>query len=187
MSLIGNKTLGNMRIDGAGGGDNISSIQTGITGWEDTNTTKDITISEVDLETSIVDFTQAHLNADSARDRAIGIALLDATTIRLYRDGNAELDQYTKLNWRAIEFNNVKSKQSGIYSMASSSFTEEDVTVSSVDTDKSLLYISQNTTNTSTGQGIRYLFSTSRIKNSTTITFYGDAASTIYWQLIEFV
>lgn len=164
------------------GGSNIKSVQSGEFNWSGTGTSSNVTISEIKSENSIVIIEQYMVN-ENASIGAIGARITSDTNLNFTRRVGGSWNGSSKLKWQVIEFNNVKSKQTGIKSIGTTA-TEETVTISSINTDKCLLITSQ--TSDTIGNAITYYESASNVLNSTTLSFYGHFESYVYWQVIEF-
>lgn len=165
-----------------GGG--ITGIQRGTAILAGSATSVNITISPVDLTRSIV-LVQSYNHASSATTSAlisIRAVINSATNILLVRN-EASASHPVTYTWTVIEFASVKSLQKGQKSLALASDT---VTVSSVNTSKSLMFFSYSSTGLMAG-GIAPVMGS--VTNATTLTFnqLGTTPTTlIEWQLIEF-
>lgn len=162
-----------------GGGSNIKSIQRGTVTMN--AVTKDITISAVDLSKSIVQLTVK--SAGSAGADCITGELTSATNLKLASgttgSGNSVVE------WTVIEFNNVKSLQSGTTTQTTT--TPVTVTISSVDLTKSILFFTFNTT--TFGPTSNAMPMSGKFTNNTTLSFANydtTGTKTIKWQVIEF-
>ena len=153
----------------SGGGSNIKSIQSGQV--DIASTSIDITISAVDLTKSIPIITYYN-NQTTPSKSLLRAKLINSTTLRIYLDTYGNV---TPLTWKVIEFNNVKSLQTGDTSSSS-------ITVSSVNVNKSVLFASSTSaTTTGNAYNIRYT-----ISNPTTITIDSIPIFITTWYLIEF-
>lgn len=162
-----------------GGGNLIKSIQRGTLTFPSATITN-VTISSVDLTKSIVLVTSIGDSVNPAvgcvkgkLTSATNLALSKATTLT------------ANVSWQVIEFYNVKSLQTGDYTLITAAGT---VTVSAVSPTKSLLICSwESTASTS---GANYAALNYNLTNSTTITFdiinSANQGRNIHWQLIEF-
>ena len=177
--LLSQSRILNSSIFG-GGGIAIKSVQHISYVWNDTTTTKDISITSVDNDKSLIflNFSES-VNATIG---AIAVAFINATTIRLYRNTGSALTQPVKI--QVVEFNGVKSKQTG--ANAQSGTSRYSVTVTKINIEKSILvaYCTNPTADTSM---IRFVVEHS-ILDSETIQLKTNAATdaTTYWQLLEF-
>lgn len=170
-----------VRTNISGGGSNIKSIQRGTIAINVATTTIDITVTSIDTTKSIAIISNNQDGVSNPSEACFAITIINATTIRITRTASS----FTSItvSWQLIEYNNVKSKQTGTFEQTSA-LTDQSVTVTSVNTSKSILYA----THTSVVTGIQtaswvFLY---KLLNSTTIAFNGQNASTKYWQLIEF-
>lgn len=165
------------------GGANIKSVQRGSTTV--TATTTNVTITSVDLTKSIVKIS-FRCASDSVADRSfVTAALTSSTNLRLQVD--ATPTGVTPLvQWEVVEFNNVKSKQSGNLSFTAS--TEQSISITSIDTSKSIIFASFRQTAAATGTG--YGCNSFRIIDSTNIGVQRTnaiAGTTVTeWQVIGF-
>lgn len=177
---------------GGGGGSNIKSIQRGTATFDYTSgTLLNISISSINPNKSIVRITYNRNSENGAQPAFFDIAckIVDATNIQLIRQsvGNSSVTDII-VNWEVIEFNNVKSKQTGVVNGMSSN-SNTDVEITSINTNKSLLLFNHthNTDNIGYSSLANYIFIRGSIYNSTTLRFYILALTpTIYWQVIEF-
>jgi hypothetical protein len=148
--------------------------------WNDTTTTKDITISSVDTNSSIID-GEVSLNGGIGADYCCFTAeFLNATTVRCTRVTGTNFGVSTSFVINIEEYNSVKSKQTGLTAI---NVSPKDITVSSYDSVKTILKYTVKSTSTSQ----TYRFKTTGLKqSSTSIRVNEDTAKTIYWQLLEF-
>jgi len=176
MGLI--QGLDKFKVSGDGGGSNIKSIQRGT--FTMTATSNTITISSIDITKSVVmvTITGATSAAYDASSSTKGV-LTNPTTLTLTRQ---DTTYGIVVTWVVVEFNNVKSLQTGIKYMSANTT----VTISSVNVSKSLVFDSSDNNNT----GVRSQIIDSRcdLINPTTLSFtvssgvgYNHA-----WQVIEF-
>lgn len=167
------------------GGANIKSIQRGTYSYLN-KTTADINISEVDLTKAIVKVQILQNGFSTAHGSLISVKFLNSTTIRLQSlsaRGNA-----FEVYWEVIEYNNVKSIQTGstaISGTASSALR----TITSIDVNKSDLFFSIRSDSSSSS--ISYMNVVGKVNSSTQLGFYRDlsgnsANTTVEWQIIEF-
>lgn len=143
----------------------------------------DVTISSVDTSKAIVLVSyKADQTAATSNTVCIGGELTSSTNLRLHRYSDSA-SYSVSIAYTVIEYSVVKSKQSGKLTMAS---TPDTVTITSVDTSKSILVFSYTSPNSSVNMAYSCIRGT--ITNSTTLTF--DVVSGInyevYWQVVEF-
>lgn len=176
-SGITNQPIG---LDIGIGGSNFKVIQRGQVNTPNNALTGNITISEIDTTKSIVLLeTVGNLNIPNVD--TIRLEILNSTTLKWTRD-TTNASSVTPIAWQVIQFNNVKSLQRGTASITGASPT---ITISSVDTLKSLLF-TNFTVGIGTSSGAYYSIC-SQLTNSTTIT--GISISTLtslHYQVIEF-
>ncbi len=163
----------------------IKSIQRGSTTMESVSSLN-ITISSVDITKSIVRVTISAANTTTSWN-AVSAKITSATNIQLNRQ--VSWATTPRVYWEVIEFNSVASIQSGAYTQAHSTNIDEvrDVTISSVNTSKSLIFFSNQYTVANNEWGYNTL---GAFFNSATVlrfTIRGQG-QTIYmeWQVIEF-
>lgn len=166
-----------------GGGSNIKSYQSGVITWTNTTTTRDIPITDVDMAKSIIRVNLYHDGTVAPNVSTISPLFVDTGLIRLTRFAGGTLGT-SKINWEVIEFNNVKSKQTG--SVATSGGTENTVTISSVNPLKCLLEVHNISEDTITPARSLTILMGRRIISSTSIGITGSLANTAYFQIIEF-
>lgn len=165
------------------GGSNIKSIQRGMYNVTDTTTTIDISIANVDLTKSVptISFDASYGNQMADLWKC---ELTSSTNLRITRIGLIATNIF--VSWEVIEYNNVKSLQSGLCAANAYPFS---VSISNIDTSKSKLFYSfTNSYNNSDTE--QYCFVSGFIKNSTLIEFRGYMANinqyNIQWYVIEF-
>lgn len=163
---------------------NIKSIQRGDFTFLDGATSRSISISEVDTKKSIVIITNA-CRAGSASADEYGIVLTDSKTITVSRQWTT-VGYSIILSWEVIEFNQVKSLQTGTLIVNTD---PQSLTISSVKQDKTMIFVSFTNSNSNTSTAIFYKIRVS-LTSDTSILFQGYSASasnyTVYWQVIEF-
>lgn len=162
-------------------GGNIRSIQTGIANLT-TQTTYNIAISSVSTTSSIVRVWTRGNSPFNTNTDSVSADITNSTQVTLSRNsGSTGVTVY----WEVVEFNNVKSIQTGTKVVAN--YTSGDVvTVSSINSSKSQLFCSvyDNVLNNSSFGYSEVLY---RIESSTSIRLWGYGTSqTIHYQLIEF-
>jgi len=161
------------------GGAVIKSIQRGTV--NPSSNTTDVTISEVDLTIAIPRLTiKAAGNAGIAVDEVMArIEFLNDTTIRITMTSynGAFIPTFF---WEVIEFNNVKSIQSGYVSSGNNA----SVSVSAIDENKSIIYSSASSF--ATGLTPYACFYKAIIESSTNIKLEGWSNPNVQWYLIEF-
>jgi len=122
-----------------GSGSNIKSIQRGNGNIGLYNLSITINISSVDLTKSVV-----LVNSTSSilfpAGNLLKASFVSATQIKLELPATATGTADVTFSWQVIEFNNVKTLQSGTVSIGSS----QTQTISSVDTSKSVVFFSYN-------------------------------------------
>ena len=160
-----------------GGGSNVKSVQRGSILMD--ATTKNITISSVDLQKSVVIVNT--VSAESTIDKIlVSGSITSATNLRLTIGA---ISTTTYVYWQVIEFNNVKTLQTGTTTLTSATTT---VNISNVNMTKSIIFSSFKSTNAQTaslGNQTAYIDSTTTIvlKDANYIT--GKSA---IWYVIEF-
>lgn len=162
---------------------NIESHQNGSLTFTPTTTT--LTISAVVPANSIVKVYPMQ-GSNTGLTEYVSAEITNATTVT-FRHGQAVS---VNIMWEVIEYNNVKSKQSGVKSqsaLTTSGINAYTVPIASVNTNKSILVSSIDVAVSSEIYYDRY---GREITNATTLTFkvYGpvNADINIRWQVIEF-
>jgi hypothetical protein len=183
-----NKPLGLVRVGSSffirsAGGSSIKSIQSGeaiIT----TSNAIDIPIDEVDLNCSVVYITRSVSNG-SSNYSDVEATLTTPTNLEL-QVGNDNV--IPTVRWFVVEFNNVKSLQTGRTYHAQASGTEDPVAITEVDLTKSLLFFSY-----SSSSALNVTISVAgKFSASNRITFLREGVgtisypTTIRWYVIEF-
>lgn len=167
---------------GVGGGSNIKSIQKGISSLSAT-TSIDVTVSDVDIENTIVVLTikPGSTNVTTWAARA---EMINSTTLRITRQAGISIE--IVVGWQLIEFDDIKGVQKGTVVMTG---TDSNISISPVDVEKSLLFV-----NFSVKTLVSQSYYSSKasilasIINPSTINFKSYEADeyTINWQVIEF-
>ena len=157
----------------------ISSIQRGSLSLP--YSVETITISEVDTTRAIptVSFSPTY-TTDNPQTLFVSCDLNNSTALKVYR---LDDDDNVIVNWTVTEYNNVKSLQSGSYSMTT---LTAGIIVSAVNMNKSMLFVDWSASS-STNASHNYMISYS-LSSATTISFNKIIANetTIRWKLIEF-
>ena len=160
-------------IPDSGGGSNVKRIQRGENTL--TLTTTDIAISAVDLTKSVV-MVSLFSPSTSPANSLVGAEITSPTNLRLNLN---TAGASPKVSWQVIEYNNVKSKQSGTTAIPS---TNTNQSISAVNLSKSILIVSFRSTSTATSGHNN----NAELTTSTNINFeINDATPTGYWQVIE--
>jgi hypothetical protein len=162
-----------------GGGSNIKSIQRGTITTNDNPTTL-INISAVDINKSIIVINQRFQS--DAINRSKRALFVSPTQINLTQNVSGS-SAATIVDWEVIEFNNVKNVQTGTFAMTGAS---SNVTITSVNLAKSLLYVTQSTD----GTGGLVLLASVTLSTATNLSFTRNGSyantTTISWQVVEF-
>ncbi|OFV69246.1 hypothetical protein ACWI_32900 [Acetobacterium wieringae] len=169
-------------IDIGVGGSNIKSIQNGVSSMGTGVGYIDVTISAIDITKTVVIVTDGYETSGNypydGYCKMIAWAI-NSTTIRIVRGvTNANVNN---INWQVIEFNNVKSLQTGGMSLYVSN---GDLTVNQYDPAKSILIYSYNLSTTTNSD-----YTVSLFKNGSNKIGYKSFSSysvSVRWQLIEF-
>lgn len=172
-------------IDLGVGGSNVKSIQRGTVSFASTDLTKNITINSIDITKSIVLITSVAYGAYSFME-LFKSSIVDATTINISR-AVASNQEYSKIVWQVIEFNNVKTLQKGDASFTSGQ--TKTVTISTIDTAKSMLVFSFSANNNGYSYPHKMIIA-GEISSATQLIFTASEAINnsynIHWQVIEF-
>lgn len=165
-------------LNSSGGGSNFKSIQRGDAQLNGVSS-KVVTIANVDLTKSIIILDIVSHGALDYSASVKGV-LTNPTTLTLSR---ATATGVANLTWTVIEFNNVKSLQSGLATLSANGLNT--VAIASVDVNKSLAFNSCDSNNSSTASN---LDTTCNLTNSTTlaITQGGTHIRNQAWYVVEF-
>lgn len=164
------------------GGSNIKSIQRGSVSFSTSALDTTATISPVDITKSIVRITYIGLTSSNRNPVLIVPVLTNGTTITFTR--KEALGTSVVVRWEVIEYNNVKSKQTG--TIALNGATAVTATVTAIDMTKVMLVSAKFGGGTegvswSAKEGFQEW-----LASTTTISFLGNDIGTMYWQLLEF-
>lgn len=168
------------------GGSNIRSRQSGTVTYTTQNNT--VTILPVDLTKAIVRISYTLSAVASSADYFLMARFTSNSQISIDCDSGTSATKV--VTWEVIEFNNVKSLQSGQATNSSTAgVVSTTAVVSPVNTGKCLLFYSMRTTSATTGlvAGV----TRGEVTNSTTLTFslFQNAVgvATIQYYLVEFI
>lgn len=169
-------------VFGSSGGSNIKSIQRGTATIPYATNQLSVTINAVDVSKSIALCTERQIFSDYSTYLKAGIYQFTTTSLGLKRY-NGGTSQALEVDWQVIEFNNVKSKQSG--SATPPTGSTQNVTINSVNMNKSILIVTSYVNN-SASNGME--ISSGILTSSTNIQLRGSGSGTpyVYWQVIEF-
>jgi len=161
------------------GGAKIKSLQTGKSSILGRNSSVDITISSVDVAKSVVIITSTTYSSSGGNGFAYAI-LVNGTTLRVLRNYGSS-DVATAFTWQVIEFDDVKSIQSGVFNLSAAEATQ---TITTVNKAKSILFCSS-----SGGATAANTIAWGWIKDNSTLEFgrqYNYGTTTIGWFIVEF-
>lgn len=165
------------------GGSNIKSVSRGVVLFASTDTSKLIDISAVNMAKTIVlaNGCQTSQVSGTNTEYNFAIELVDSTHINISRQQGGDT---ATVVWTVAEFNNVKSKQHGDYSLTN---TTGSVSISEVNIFKSLMFYSFLYLTTGDTQAY-YNFTYGYLNDATSLNFgqYNSKPKTIKWQVIEF-
>ncbi|MBU3098755.1 MULTISPECIES: hypothetical protein [Clostridium] len=168
---------------GGGGESNTKGIQRGEYSVLSTDLTINITISPVDITKSI---PKIFVCATGASTRAnvtlFKCVLTSSTNLQITRYSNGATFTAT-IDWEVIEYNNVKSLQTGLLTLNTAS---TNIAISSVNMLKTDLFLSFTITST---YGLSEIMQIAMQLTSTTnlkFTGYGSMNYSIQWYAIEF-
>lgn len=172
--LLSNELLSKSSLFGSSGGSNIKNIQS--FDIELTKCIQDIPINPIDLSCAVVIPTIYVQSPSTSSSDCVLCKIVDSTTIEL--QCNTVSAKYVHVD--IIEFNNVKSIQTGI---ALPTSTESLIAVNPVNKSKSQLFCSWFSHSQDRFVSMKYF-----IKDSTHISLQtnGTVQTDTYWQLIEF-
>ncbi|MFZ5352734.1 MAG: hypothetical protein ACOZCL_08425, partial [Bacillota bacterium] len=161
---------------------NIKSVQRGSYTFGGAEDTAWVTISAVNLSNAIIKISIQNVAAGNTANNSLQVKgkFTSTTQIELKRQ-YAGGSTYTKVFWEVIEFNNVKSLQSGDVAINTNPKT---ITISSVNTSKSVMFSSYLTTAGSTTAHIEVGYN---LDSATQISFNCQAGdNTAHWFVVEF-
>jgi len=166
-----------------GGGSNIKSFQTGAAVITNLNTL-DIAISAIDTSKSVIRIWVKPAGSNNTDYEAIMAKITSSTQINLSRKTAYAGVNY--IQWEVIEFNNVKSKQSGDLTVPfGTAGTFQTTAISSVDVNKSLIFGSFKAIAGDTG--IASALNIFKISSATEVSISKAGQSySAHWQVIEF-
>ena len=169
-----------------GGGSNIKSIQQGVVSQSFRSIT--IPISPIDKEKSLVEVSVESYSR-YGYDCLVMCSLVSNNAIKLQRGDNYD----SNVIYRVIEFNNVKSRQEGTFTLSGDNIPfNEIVTINTIDPFKSILYATMMQTGwrdfwVDLAIQTEIVDSTHiRFFNSRKIIYDDSELITVHWQLIEF-
>jgi hypothetical protein len=175
-------TVNNFFVYAPRGGSNIKSIQRGATSVN--STSQDVVISSINSEKSIVCLS-FYASSGATLDSYFVTAEITSDTTITFKKG-ASFGSIT-VDWLIIEYNNVKSKQSGTATITSAT-SSTDVSISSINISKSISFASARTTENSTN--FNRVIVSGKLTSDTNIQLnVGSSATanrTVEWQVIEF-
>lgn len=156
------------------GGSNIKSIQYLDGTWGTTSIQKDVTISAVNRNNSIIFGQWAPFSQTNPSTEETAFLFGSDTVVRMLRNASGSSSQQYFIV--VVEFNNVKSKQSG------NTVGSSTITISAVDKNKSILVITARTNQTTWSELVPVY---GKISDNVTIVVNGGTQR--YWQVIEFI
>lgn len=163
----------------------LKSKQSGIVSLSATDTFIDVNISAVNISKSILDVScsPGNSNETTHATMAVKIEFINTNTIRLTRAKASTSTSTINVSWIVYEFNNVKSLQRGSKTLAATTYN--DVSISAVNINKSMIFISYTDTMNAT---IQSSYITRYFGSSSLITFHCTQPTDkiINWQVIEF-
>lgn len=165
-------------------GSNIKSIQRGLSELINNTYSLNVPIANVDINRSVVIVNEAiAFNGASPADIKVKAKLINGNTLNLAIGSTSGGSGSAKISWQIIEYKDIKSLQTGELLFNT---TTQNVNISDVNIDKSILIFSFNTTHTT--YALQGLVLRGHIANDNTLTFYTGSASQakINWQLVEF-
>lgn len=167
---------------GVSGGSNIKSMQKGIATYQDV-TSLDIAIATIDLTKAIVIIELVSSGTNYTGTVAAKFTSSSNVNISTYSStSNAML-----VNWWVIEFNNVKSLQSGskTWSTTTNGFVIKPVTIASVVPLKSLCFVTVKTNYGNAVVGPNSIVGMISSPTNLNLSVY-DQPGDAEWQIIEF-
>ena len=161
-------------------GASVKSAQRGVASFS--GTSHEITINTVDVSQSIVQIQIFSNGENNSQFVSISAVLTNSTTVTLARNSTA--GGTVKVAWQVIEYNNVKSKQTGT---KATNLAADTVAINPVVLNKAIAIITyKSAVNVASASAC---FNHAYLSDATQITFstYNTSATTTYeWQVIEF-
>lgn len=167
---------------GGGGGSNVKSIQRGTTTVNELE--KEVPIEPVDITKSVVILSEkSHPNGGYVAETCTMGSLSDSTTLEL-NVGLVNANRHPTVEWQVIEFDNIKSLQSGILT---TTLATDARAITSVNPLKTLVLFS-HMTNYPDALHAWHALCTLKLASATHITFQQYAAihAKVAWFVIEF-
>lgn len=171
-------------IDSLGGG--IKSVQSGVKNILASDpATIDIDINTVDLSKTIIKINYSvnitYSGSNEIRALSLGAFLFSREKIRLIRNRTPTI---LKVYWEVIEFEKVKSLQTGVTTIADENGS---ININFVDKSKAFIFFS-NTATSSSKTSSHELFTMLSINTNTSLSYdqYSATEKTLYWTVIEF-
>ena len=164
------------------GGANIKSMQRGALSFPNGVSVQTVTISPVATDISLVKIT-SYGTSDTANNTTYKVELTNTTTITISKETTSTI---ATIYWEVIEYNNVKSKQTGSLNLTTD--LETLVGITSINKDKSILYATHSTTHSTSAnapQASRLLYSLENNQIALRTAANGYSAP-VRWQVIEF-
>jgi len=172
-----------------GGGSNIKSIQQGVVSQSFKSIT--IPISPINKEKSLVEVSVESFSRYGYHCLVM-CSLVSNNAIKLQR-GNDNVTYASNVIYRVIEFNNVKSRQEGTFTLSGNNIPfNEIVTINTINPFKSILYATMMQTDwrdfwVDLAIQTEIVDSTHiRFFNSRKVIYEDSGLITVHWQLIEF-
>ncbi|WP_143813081.1 hypothetical protein [Paenibacillus sp. XY044] len=161
-------------------GGNIKSVQRGVTRFYGAGIISiDVPVSAIDIANTVLKTDVVSDTSSPAQAEVLG-EIIDSTTIRF--SINSETTTFeTSARWELIEFQNLKSLQKGTIAGSGNSTTS--VTISIVNTAKTITFMSYKSTNSSSSAVLKRA---SFVSNSSLTLYTVTGASTINYFVVEF-
>jgi len=173
-------TVNNFFVYAPRGGSNIKSIQRGSATIVNGQVKLAITITEVNQSNSIVRVTHIGTSAEP-RISLIRVTFLSNTQIEIEKNSSATPNDL--IYWEVVEFNNVKSKQTGSVTLSSTSVVN--TTVTSVVLGKSMVFYSH--VHSATTTDVRAAILSCRLSTATNLASQINLVTAVTgYQIIEF-
>lgn len=180
--VLGKKFSSATHINATGTYSNIKSIQQGTKLLPNDSLSTTITVNSVDTTKSLLLVTSLNNRTTSGfpANLMCRVVLTNSTTITLTRtDLNGDL----YVDWQLIEFNGVKSRQSGTTSITNDD-TVNNVIITSIDLSKSIVVIN-GMSNITDNEAYKMQYR-AILTSSTNLAIYAYNQFDSYWQVLEF-
>lgn len=165
------------------GGSNIKTIQRGsvVVGSTSTN----VTISTVDTDKAIVKLSFTPTSTNDPSESLVRGKITTSTNLQLLK--NSAASSTTTVYWEIVEFNNIKTLQKGEVNLSTTQ--SNNITISSVNLNKTIVFDSFTTNRSTTTDNMLYSFEKCALTTTTNLNILRGGilnSSTHNYQILEF-